>query len=89
MSYTPTFFRALITISSSYSAYRTEHAKVQKLAVGDIVIINSDNYKLIKHALNKNYIHLVEKLNSMYQNSEWRKLFEFAVDNNDDGIFEN
>ena len=38
----------VITISSSYSAYRTEHAKVQKLAVGDIVIINSDNFKLIK-----------------------------------------
>ena len=49
-------------------------------------LLTTNNYKLIKHALNKNYIHLVEKLNSMYQNSEWRKLFEFAVDNNDDNL---
>ena len=38
----------VISISSSYSGYRAEHAKIQKLSVGDIVIINSDNFKGIK-----------------------------------------
>lgn len=38
----------VISISSSYSGYRTEHSKVQKLAVGDICIIYSDNFKGIK-----------------------------------------
>ncbi len=38
----------VITISSSYSGYRAEHSKVQKLSVGDIVIIDASNYKIIK-----------------------------------------
>ena len=38
----------VISISSSYSGYRSEHSKVQKLAVGDICIIYSDNFKGIK-----------------------------------------
>ena len=37
----------VISISSSYSNYRTEHAKVQKLSVGDVVIINTDNITAI------------------------------------------
>ena len=38
----------VITISSSYSNYRACHAQVQKLSVGDVVIIKSNNFKLIK-----------------------------------------
>ena len=37
----------VISISSSYSDYRTEHAKVQKLNVGDVVIIYTDNLTAI------------------------------------------
>lgn len=49
-------------------------------------LLSTNNYKLIKHALNECYIHLVEKLNSLYQNNERRVLFEFAIDNNDDSF---
>ncbi len=37
----------VISISSSYSDYRTEHAKVQKLNVGDVVIIYADDLTTI------------------------------------------
>ena len=40
----------VITISSSYSSYRTVHAQVQKLEVGDVVIIGTDKINLIKPA---------------------------------------
>ncbi len=37
----------VISISSSYSGYRDAHAQVQKISVGDIVIIGADDYTTI------------------------------------------
>lgn len=42
----------VICISSSYSDYRTQHAKVQKLAVGDIAIVNTNDIKGITGSKN-------------------------------------
>lgn len=56
----------------------------------DIISINelltTNNYKLIKKGLSEHYIHIVEKLNCLYQDNEYRTLFEFAIDNNDDSL---
>ena len=38
----------VITISSSYSGYRAVHSQVQKLSVGDVVIINTNKISTIK-----------------------------------------
>ncbi len=63
---------------------------IKKFLHSDIIsideLLTTNYYKLIKKGLNENCIHIVEKLNLMYQNNELRNLFEFAIDNDDNSL---
>ena len=51
------------------------------LYIDELLALN--DFKAIKKALNEFPIHIIEILYSLFIKKEWRKLFEYAVDNND------
>ena len=60
-------------------------AQIEKSIIDGIVCIDEllkvKEFKLIKNTLNETPIHIVEILYSMFKKEEWKKLFQFAVDN--------
>ncbi|MBR5191934.1 MAG: helix-turn-helix domain-containing protein [Clostridia bacterium] len=49
-------------------------------------ILSINDFKLIKKTLNEYPIHIIEKLYSMFNQKEWKQLFEYAVDTNDTSL---
>jgi len=49
-------------------------------------LLEIKDFKTIKKVLFDFPIHIFERLYAMYTNKEWKKLFEYAVDNNDTSL---
>ena len=54
------------------------------LYIDELLALN--DFKAIKKALNEFPIHIIEILYSLFIKKEWRKLFEYAVDNNNSSL---
>ena len=49
-------------------------------------VLSINDFELIKKTLNEYPIHLIEKIIAYYHKEDWKKLFEFAIDNNDNSL---
>lgn len=49
-------------------------------------VLSINDFELIKKTLNEYPIHLIEKIMAYYHKEDWKKLFEFAIDNNDNSL---
>jgi len=65
----PTGAEYVITISSSYSAYRANHTKVQSLQVGDIVVFDKPIASITKQAPGNVYYYREKPTNFVFEAS--------------------
>ena len=49
-------------------------------------LLDEKDFKFIKKTLNEYPIHFIEKLSTYFQQKDWRALFQYAIDNNDNAF---
>lgn len=45
-------------------------------------VVAENNYDFVEKAINESYIHIVEIIHNYITKNNWKKIFEFAIDNN-------